>query len=112
MIVFHVWIIVRHVPIHILVIPVSKYLYNKIKENFLFVLVQQDHFPKLIMTVLIAFQIVKLAQMLQPVILANQRPPRQWHEFYQIVIALQIILVNPILTVFLFVYLNVKPVLI
>jgi hypothetical protein len=112
MIVNHVWIIVRHVPIHLLVIPVYKYLYNKIKEYFPFVLVQQGHFPKLIMTVLTVFKIVKLVLMVYPATLANHRPPRQWHEFYQIVTARLIILVNPILIVCLFVYLSVKPVLI
>jgi hypothetical protein len=64
------------------------------------------------MTVQTVFQIVKLAKMQHPVTHANQLPLRQWLEFYQIVTALLIILANPILTVCLFVYLSVKPVLI
>jgi hypothetical protein len=51
------------------------------------------------MIVLIAFQIVKLVQMQFLVILANQRPPKQWQEYFQIATVQQIMQVSQILIV-------------
>jgi hypothetical protein len=53
------------------------------------------------MIVRIVSQIVKLVQMQHLATLANQHPPKQWHEFFQIVTALQIMQVNQILIVHL-----------
>jgi hypothetical protein len=103
---------VKLVLIWFLATLVKKLFLNKTQEILLYVLVPQDLTPLMTMTVLSVFQIVRLAQMQHPVTLVKKLLLRQWHEFYQIVTARLIILVNPILTVFLFVYLNVKPVLI
>jgi hypothetical protein len=92
------------------VTPVKKLFSSKTQELLLFVHVPQDLIQLQTMTVLTVFQIAKPAQMQHPVTLANQRPLRQWLEFYQIVTAQLITLVNPILTVCLFVYHNVRPV--
>jgi hypothetical protein len=70
---------------------VKRLLLNKTRDKPLYVFVLLDHIQLQTMTVLIVSQIVKLVQMEHPALLANQRPPRQWQEYFQIVIALYII---------------------
>jgi hypothetical protein len=60
------------------------------------------------MIVLIVFLIVKLVQMQFLVILANQRPLKQWQEYFQIVTVQQIMQVSQILIVLLSAWLNVR----
>jgi hypothetical protein len=93
------------------VILVKKLLLSKTQEIFLFVLALRDLIQHQTMIVRIVSQIVKLVQMQYHATLANQHPPKQWHECFQIVNALQIMQVSQILIVHLSVWLNVRPAL-
>jgi hypothetical protein len=92
---------VRHALTWFLVTLVKRLLLNKTREKPLYVLVLLDHIQLQTMTVLIVSQIVKLVQMEHPAILANQRPPKQWQEYFQIVTVQQIMQVSQILIVLL-----------
>jgi hypothetical protein len=100
MTVYLVWINVRPAPIKHLVTFVKKLLLNKTQENSLYVLVLQDLTQLQTIIVLIVWKIARLVQMRPPVTLANQHPLRQCPEYFPIVIALYIILVNQITTVY------------
>jgi hypothetical protein len=80
---------------------VKRLLLSKTQESFLFALVLQAPIQLQTMIVQIVSQIVSLVQMQHPVTLVIRLHLRLWHEYFQIVNAQYIIIVNQILTVYL-----------
>jgi hypothetical protein len=104
-----VWLNVRHALTWFLVTLVKKQFLNKTLEKPLYAHALPALIQLQIMIVRIVSQIVRLVQMQHPATLANQHPPRQWQEIFQIVLVLYFILVNQISTVY-HVWINVRPV--